>query len=427
MLQKAPLRKSAPGPPTMSASYVSWTARAAWTACLQILPRKTTLERPKVVRTWCVLTILTSRCASPHNRVNFLDISTSKSGLRLSVFNTFVVEMCNSVHFFNINSQGRSKPAMFSINLLTSKCASRHSRVHYFNVSPRSGFNILTSKCALRHSRMRCLKFWLGSVLRATTACIFWTSQLSNVLRAWGVLACWLQNVLRTTAACAFWAAQFQKYPKHAVFWAFDFEICFAPQRRAFISVSKSAPKRKIKKLTSKGASRHSGVQFSISHTTRWLRSYSSTLRSHKTMEKTQCFATVLPTFLRTLMFFRLTLSLFWLFLFSVSLTVLTTSWTSKLPMITNSYASVACKRFIPSCSAIGQISIGARSPLLPGFGFIAYKAGWKVYTIEQNDTTHHSPTHPPKKCAFSGDPIWHRSNRSWPRWVLCPPSALCR
>ena len=159
--------------------------------------------------------------------------------------------------------------------------------------------------------------------------------------------------------------------------------------------------KGKLKKLTSKGASRHSGVQFSISHTTRWLRSYSSTLRSHKTMEKTQCFATVLPTFLRTWMFFRLTLSLFWLFLFSVSLTVLTTSWTSKLPMITNSYASVACKRFIPSCSAIGQISTGARSPLLPGFGFIAYKAGWKVYTIEQNDTTHHSPTHPPKKMCF--------------------------
>ena len=39
-----------------------------------------TSQLPKVVRTWCVLYILTSKCASRHNGVHFFIISTSKSG-----------------------------------------------------------------------------------------------------------------------------------------------------------------------------------------------------------------------------------------------------------------------------------------------------------------------------------------------------------
>ena len=39
-----------------------------------------TSQLPKVVRQWCVLYILTSKCASRHNGVHFFDISPSKSG-----------------------------------------------------------------------------------------------------------------------------------------------------------------------------------------------------------------------------------------------------------------------------------------------------------------------------------------------------------
>ena len=53
-----------------------------------------TSERQKVVREWCVLYILTWKRASRHNGVHFFDISTSKSGPRPSVFNTFDLEMC---------------------------------------------------------------------------------------------------------------------------------------------------------------------------------------------------------------------------------------------------------------------------------------------------------------------------------------------
>ena len=44
------------------------------------LPRETTSEPPKVARTCGVLYILTSKCASRHDGVHFFDISTAKSG-----------------------------------------------------------------------------------------------------------------------------------------------------------------------------------------------------------------------------------------------------------------------------------------------------------------------------------------------------------
>ena len=61
-----------------------------------------TSQLPKVVREWCVLYILTSKCASRHNGVHFFDISTSKSGPTLVLY------------------------------ILTSKCASRHNGVQFF-------------------------------------------------------------------------------------------------------------------------------------------------------------------------------------------------------------------------------------------------------------------------------------------------------
>ena len=53
-----------------------------------------TSQLPKVVRSWCVLYILTSKCASRHNGVHFFDISTSKSGPELTCFAHFDFEMC---------------------------------------------------------------------------------------------------------------------------------------------------------------------------------------------------------------------------------------------------------------------------------------------------------------------------------------------
>ena len=53
-----------------------------------------TSQLPKVVRTCCVLCILTCKCASYNNGVHFFDISTSKSGPRMVCFVHFDFEMC---------------------------------------------------------------------------------------------------------------------------------------------------------------------------------------------------------------------------------------------------------------------------------------------------------------------------------------------
>ena len=51
-------------------------------------------QLPKVVRSWCVLYILTWKCASRHNGMHFFDISTSKSGPNVVCFVHFAFEVC---------------------------------------------------------------------------------------------------------------------------------------------------------------------------------------------------------------------------------------------------------------------------------------------------------------------------------------------
>ena len=64
----------------------------------------TSLNFQKVVRSWCVLCILTWKCASRHNGVHFFDISQLPNGPNLVCF----------------------------VHVLTSKCASRHNGMQFF-------------------------------------------------------------------------------------------------------------------------------------------------------------------------------------------------------------------------------------------------------------------------------------------------------
>ena len=77
------------------------------------LPRETASERPKVVRTCGAFNILTSKCASRHNGVHFFDISTSKSAPELVCFVHFDLEMCfapqRRAPFRQLNFQNCSK------------------------------------------------------------------------------------------------------------------------------------------------------------------------------------------------------------------------------------------------------------------------------------------------------------------------------
>ena len=93
-----------------------------------------TSELPKVVREWCVLYILTSKSASRHNGVRFFNISTSKSGPKLVCFVHFHLETCFAPQ--------------------------RRALFRHLNFQKWSERGVLCT-------------FWLGNVLRATTACNF--------------------------------------------------------------------------------------------------------------------------------------------------------------------------------------------------------------------------------------------------------------
>ena len=81
-----------------------------------------TSQLPKVVRTWCVLYILTWKCASGHNGVHFFDISTSKSGPTLRCFVSFYFKICFAPQrralFRHLNFQKWSEHGVFCIFLL---------------------------------------------------------------------------------------------------------------------------------------------------------------------------------------------------------------------------------------------------------------------------------------------------------------------
>jgi len=96
-----------------------------------------TSEPPKVVRTPSALYIFTSKRASHHNGVHFFDIATSKSGPVLKFFIHVDFEMCFAPQrralFRHRNFQKWSGTEVLYI--LTSKCASRHNGVHFFDIA----------------------------------------------------------------------------------------------------------------------------------------------------------------------------------------------------------------------------------------------------------------------------------------------------
>ena len=147
-----------------------------------------TCEPPKVARTCGALYILTWKCAWHHNGVHFFNIRTSKSG---------DLEMCFAPQrralFQHPNLQKWREHAVFCIfwlgNVLraTTACTFSTSQLPKV-VRTWCVLYILTWKCASRHNGVT-----------------FSTSQLPKVVRRWGVLYLFtFRNVLRATTACNF-------------------------------------------------------------------------------------------------------------------------------------------------------------------------------------------------------------------------------
>ena len=87
--------------------------------------------------------ILTWKCASRHNGVHFFDISTSKSGPRQVWFVHFDFEICCAPQrralFRHHSFQKWSDVCVLYI--LTSKCASRHNGVNFCDISTSKSDN----------------------------------------------------------------------------------------------------------------------------------------------------------------------------------------------------------------------------------------------------------------------------------------------
>ena len=91
-----------------------------------------TSQLPKVVREWCVLYILTSKCASRHNGVHFFDIATSKSGPTLRCFVHFHLEICFAPQrralFRHLNFQKWSDAEMCFVHFDLEMCFAQQRR-----------------------------------------------------------------------------------------------------------------------------------------------------------------------------------------------------------------------------------------------------------------------------------------------------------
>ena len=105
------------------------------------LPRESTSERPKVVRTPGGFNILTLKCISRHSGVHFFDIATSKSGPELVCFVHFDFEMCFA-HLraitactFSTSQFPKVVRTRCVLYIFTSKCVSRPQRRAIFHLS----------------------------------------------------------------------------------------------------------------------------------------------------------------------------------------------------------------------------------------------------------------------------------------------------
>ena len=102
-----------------------------------------TSEPPKVVRTWCALHILTWKCASRHNGVHFFNISTSENGVFCTFWLRNVLRTTTACTFSTSQLPKLLRTRQF-LTHFTSKCASRHNAVPFFDISTSKSGPALT-------------------------------------------------------------------------------------------------------------------------------------------------------------------------------------------------------------------------------------------------------------------------------------------
>ena len=165
--------------------YKTVTFCSLLTRCASPLrwPRQTTSESLKVLCTRQFFTLLTWTCCfAPQRRALFRHLNFQKWS-DFGVFCTFwlghVFHAATTACTFSTSQLPKVVRLWCVLYILTWTCVSRrHNGVHFFDITAFKKCTELGLFCT----------FWLGNVLRATTACTFSTSQLPKVVRTWCVL-----------------------------------------------------------------------------------------------------------------------------------------------------------------------------------------------------------------------------------------------
>ena len=145
--------------------------------------------RPKVVRRYSVLIVLTWKNISCHNSLRFFDIWTSKSGLRSLVFNTFYLQMCFSLQ--------------------------RRMLFRHLDFEKRSG------------AEMACT-FWLGNARDTTTVCKFISHPAS-----WLCTGRFSEPIFRTPKPANHWKSiglrNVSSFSHTCIFFFLTFSLSYSP------------------------------------------------------------------------------------------------------------------------------------------------------------------------------------------------------
>ena len=229
-----------------------------------------------------------------------------------------------SVYFFDIFTSKKAQNPQF-FTLLTSKCASRHNGVHFFDtfstseppkvVRDRQFLTLLTWKCASRHNGVHF--FDIATSKSGPTMVCFahfdlemcFAPQRRALFRhrnfqKWSDIGAFctfcLPNVLRATTACTFSTSQLPKVVRSS----------------SVLSI-----------LTWKCASRHNGVHFFMSHLASWLRTRRFSEPTFRPSGATNHWKNTVnrdfPIFSRIYLFFLLILSLLTLLTSAFQLSIL--------------------------------------------------------------------------------------------------------
>ena len=189
-------RKSTPGPPNSSDEHVSCTAPAKENASFQILfkcptpaivfghatkpsrfshfrqgaqslapaTRNDIWTSKSAANMWCFVHFDFEMCFAPQRRTLFWHLNFQKWSVH-DVFCTFWLRnvfRATTACTFSTSQPPKVVRTWCVLYLLTSKCASRHNGVHFFDISTFKSVPKLGVLC-----------IWLGNVLRAKTACTF--------------------------------------------------------------------------------------------------------------------------------------------------------------------------------------------------------------------------------------------------------------